>query len=1166
MADFHSKIVLDSNTATQQVKKFTAELKRADSTLRKFQDSTKKSSQGGSANVFRKQSEGVRHLSASYIKLVKDANNLKKVENKLASSQKELTKLRKKNSNASDEQKEAAKGVVLALKQEVATYKTVISQVNKLNLKYDENAAAVLKIKLLRRDYQILVAAGLKTQKAANAEIRKEIANVRRSTTAYKEQAALKQKNVNISKAQISKLSEIRRKYKREYDIKLKVRQVTKDLNRLQRAGIITSKEKISLLNKETIAIKRQTNHVARLTSAQHSLAKAARLVSVFSRVLLGFYAVSASVRSSIGLEKTSEEIDLLNQKLTFLTGDSGAYKKLFDMTQDVGLKMQDANKIITRFAVVTNRAFSIETMNEWSATLVKSARATGTSTQEMTGALIQITQAMSAGRLMGDEYRSVTENLPLLTVALRDLFKDSTMSLKELSSEGLITNDVMIKAIGKLNELVSGFPDMTNTTESAINRLSSAWDDFVNTVVRTRAAKSAINELTDWVTGLKDLIKESNDEMDVAHKSSNTRAFLKIKELQKHWDYFYITQRKNSKDIGFGESGEITIRIDGKEQILSLRTLKKDLDAAESSARQAMIKSTGQTPANIRKQDAEALAEIERKRDATFKSQLKTLGLIDRITGGKSRLKVNKEATLLQNQIDEQLKLYKKSSELGISEEQHKKLSNNIEDKRVDELSKIKQKEINAILRSKGLKSKINTESIEEQLVFNDKRLQIEKKYRKIFENIEASRETKKAGGEGYSKEKAKEMQSVFESMKSKEIKDEIESVSLAIESIGVSADLTAAKLNGDISVAFGFDKANIVLAYEKAIEELDEKLKKLGLTTDELTAKRNESADALGRQRDAQQKALDDKHYGGLEKDFDKAAAATRQYDKSIKRLSESKTELNLSDKEYAYQLKIINELYREQTGLANALTGEMSEMEQVIEGMQVGIDRFARNTKTTFESIAELTESTADRMTDAIVEFAKTGKFSFRDFASTVIEEMMRIQARQLASSFLTSLFGLFMPGAGSVASGASFAGTGSAIFEPTGGLGFMGGAAKGAAFSGKGISAYSNQIISKPTVFPFANGIGLMGEKPGNDEAVMPLTRLSGGDLGVKSSGSGSIENNVIIKITINSDGDIESKDNSATESEGKAVGDMLGSLVTQKLIEEMRPGGLLSGRG
>lgn len=55
------------------------------------------------------------------------------------------------------------------------------------------------------------------------------------------------------------------------------------------------------------------------------------------------------------------------------------------------------------------------------------------------------------------------------------------------------------------------------------------------------------------------------------------------------------------------------------------------------------------------------------------------------------------------------------------------------------------------------------------------------------------------------------------------------------------------------------------------------------------------------------------------------------------------------------------------------------------------------------------------------------------------------------------------------------------------------------------SGAGISAFSGSVVSRPTLFPFANGIGLMGEA--GAEAVLPLRRGPNGKLGVQAGGSG-----------------------------------------------------------
>ena len=72
---------------------------------------------------------------------------------------------------------------------------------------------------------------------------------------------------------------------------------------------------------------------------------------------------------------------------------------------------------------------------------------------------------------------------------------------------------------------------------------------------------------------------------------------------------------------------------------------------------------------------------------------------------------------------------------------------------------------------------------------------------------------------------------------------------------------------------------------------------------------------------------------------------------------------------------------------------------------------------------------------------------------------------------------------------------------------GGIGsIFGGFANGGVFNASGVTAFaSGGIVNKPIIFPFANGIGLMGER--GPEAIMPLKRTSSGDLGVQAEGGG-----------------------------------------------------------
>lgn len=73
-----------------------------------------------------------------------------------------------------------------------------------------------------------------------------------------------------------------------------------------------------------------------------------------------------------------------------------------------------------------------------------------------------------------------------------------------------------------------------------------------------------------------------------------------------------------------------------------------------------------------------------------------------------------------------------------------------------------------------------------------------------------------------------------------------------------------------------------------------------------------------------------------------------------------------------------------------------------------------------------------------------------------------------------------------------------------------------AAHGLAFAGGEVQPFAKGgVVSRPTLFPFAKGIGLMGEA--GPEAILPLTRLPGGDLGVRADIGRQSEGGVTVNI-------------------------------------------------
>jgi len=89
-------------------------------------------------------------------------------------------------------------------------------------------------------------------------------------------------------------------------------------------------------------------------------------------------------------------------------------------------------------------------------------------------------------------------------------------------------------------------------------------------------------------------------------------------------------------------------------------------------------------------------------------------------------------------------------------------------------------------------------------------------------------------------------------------------------------------------------------------------------------------------------------------------------------------------------------------------------------------------------------------------------------------------------------------------------------------------------KGNVFNSAGVTPFANGgVVSGPTIFPFANGIGLMGEA--GPEAIMPLARGADGKLGVSAANGNSAPNVVI---------------NNYSGQEATASSDSAGNLVVE----------------
>ena len=190
-----------------------------------------------------------------------------------------------------------------------------------------------------------------------------------------------------------------------------------------------------------------------------------------------------------------------------------------------------------------------------------------------------------------------------------------------------------------------------------------------------------------------------------------------------------------------------------------------------------------------------------------------------------------------------------------------------------------------------------------------------------------------------------------------------------------------------------------------------------------------------------------------------------------------------------------------------------------------MQSKLKSFNDSIKTIQESMADVVVKGIKGMEDALVNFVMTSKLNFKNLANSIISDMARIVIQQT----ITKPFTNFISG----------------IFGSANGNAFVDGKVQKYAYGG---------VVNKPTIFPMANGLGLMGEA-GYPEAILPLKRGSNGKLGVQSTG-GSIGN---IVVNVDASGSSVEGD----QQQGKELGRIIATAIQSELIIQKRPGGLLA---
>jgi lambda family phage tail tape measure protein len=169
------------------------------------------------------------------------------------------------------------------------------------------------------------------------------------------------------------------------------------------------------------------------------------------------------------------------------------------------------------------------------------------------------------------------------------------------------------------------------------------------------------------------------------------------------------------------------------------------------------------------------------------------------------------------------------------------------------------------------------------------------------------------------------------------------------------------------------------------------------------------------------------------------------------------------------------------------------------------QRAYDEWRRRTEESFNLVAQLSERTAERMQDNFSDLffdAFKGELkSLEDYANAIFDSILRAAADLAGQMTTQAIFG--SKAVGNTAGGAGLLGSIIGMFGGGGPEQLGQYNAKGNAFGPAGMVAFARGgVVDRPTVFPFASGVGLMGEA--GPEAIIPLKRNARGELGVSGA--------------------------------------------------------------
>ena len=239
-------------------------------------------------------------------------------------------------------------------------------------------------------------------------------------------------------------------------------------------------------------------------------LMNAAKSGAAFAGAAIGIEAAGRALKDmAVSAVKTTDQLTQLRARIDLINDGSQSTVEIMDKVFSAANRSRgsflDMADSVAKLNLLAKDAFTsndeaiyfVEQLN-------KQFKIAGAGVQETTSAMYQLTQAMAAGKLQGDEFRSIMENAPMLAQSIAQEMGLSVGQLKEMSSQGLITADIIKNALfssaeetnQKFAEIPMTFQDIGTKLQNDLIAAFQPVMQELGSITSSEAFSSVLNEL----------------------------------------------------------------------------------------------------------------------------------------------------------------------------------------------------------------------------------------------------------------------------------------------------------------------------------------------------------------------------------------------------------------------------------------------------------------------------------------------------------------------------------------------------------------------------------------------------------------------------------------------------------------------------------------------